>query len=487
MATLSLGESAFRGAAYTGIGQVARIALQALSIVVLARLLSPADYGLLAMVLALIGVGELFRDFGLSSAAIQARTLSVNERSNLFWLNTLIGILLTLVCFGVAPLIAALYGEPKLTAIAQVLAVTFFLNGLATQFRADLNRAMRFGVVAGIDVVSQAIGLGVGLALAMSGGGYWALVWMQVAQTGLSAVGVIIFAGWLPRLYRRDVTLRPFLKFGGGLLGSQVLNYAGKNVDSVIIGLTLGPVALGFYNRAFQLLLLPLNQLQAPSTRVALPVLARLQDEKPKFDAFLLTGQSALLNLVALILAFSASQAPVLFELVLGGQWTPSAVLFQALALGGLVSMANYACYWVFLAKGLTTSYLIFSAVTRPFLIAGLILGSFFGAMGVALAYSFASLLLWPATLLWLKRVSDAPVGRMFSLGVRTIFVYLCAALVSYGIGLALAGVSVWISLPVSLLGFVATLLLATVLVPPFKRDVLETLALRRFARRRSP
>jgi PST family polysaccharide transporter len=148
--------------------------------------------------------------------------------------------------------------------------------------------------------------------------------------------------------------------------------------------------------------------------------------------------------------------------------------------------MANYACYWVFLAKGLTTSYLIFSAVTRPFLIASLIAGSFFGAMGVALSYSFASLLLWPATLLWLKRVSDAPVGRMFALGIRTICVYLCAGLSSYGIGLALAGVSTWIALPVSLLGFVAALLVAMVLVPPFKRDVLETVALRRFAGRRS-
>src|SRR5829696_6310068 len=135
-----LGRRAARGALVTLAGQAARIVVQLASVVILARLLDPGDYGVLAMVLAVVGVGEIFRDFGLSSAAVQAKDLTVAQRDNLFWINTAIGVVLAVLVFASAVPLAVLYDEPVLRDVTRVLAVTFVLNGLATQFRADLVR-----------------------------------------------------------------------------------------------------------------------------------------------------------------------------------------------------------------------------------------------------------------------------------------------------------------------------------------------------------
>ena len=139
-----LGRRAARGALVTVGAQGVKIVLQVVGVVVLARLLSPGDYGLVAMVTAIIGVAEIFRDFGLSSAAVQAKTLSKAQRDNLFWINTAAGGLLTVIVFFGAPLVALLYGRGELVGLTQVLAFIFVLNGMGTQFRADLDPSLTY-------------------------------------------------------------------------------------------------------------------------------------------------------------------------------------------------------------------------------------------------------------------------------------------------------------------------------------------------------
>jgi O-antigen/teichoic acid export membrane protein len=167
----SLGRSATRGAAVTIGGQAVRIVIQLGSIVILARLLAPADYGLIAMVTAIIGIGEIFRDFGLSSAAIQAKEISRGQKSNLFWINSAIGLVLTLLVIAASWPVAALYGDPRLQLLTVALSSTFLLNGVATQFRADLARHLRFVKLTAVDIAGQVIGLALGVILALSGAG----------------------------------------------------------------------------------------------------------------------------------------------------------------------------------------------------------------------------------------------------------------------------------------------------------------------------
>jgi O-antigen/teichoic acid export membrane protein len=178
-----LGSRAARGAAVTLGAQGIKILVQLASVIVLARLLSPTDYGLVTMVVAIIGVGEIFRDFGLSSAAIQAPTLSRGQRDNLQWINTGIGLVLAGTVFASAGLIAQLYGHEQLVPLAQVLSVTFLVNGFATQYRADLIRRMRFRALALADVAAPVVALGVAIVGALLGWGYWALAGSTPAST----------------------------------------------------------------------------------------------------------------------------------------------------------------------------------------------------------------------------------------------------------------------------------------------------------------
>jgi len=476
-----LGTTAARGALVTMGGQGCKILLQFGGIIVLARLLSPGDYGLLAMVMAIVGVGEVLRDFGLSSAAVQARQLTTQQRSNLFWINSLIGLLLAGVVYACAPLIAAFYGEPLLQPIAQALALTFLFNGLATQYRAQLNREMRFGRLAAVEVVGQAVGLTIGVVLALRGYGYWALVAQQVGQIGLTLLLLVAATGWRPGLPRRNADMQGLLRFGWNLMNTQLITYFSRNIDALIIGHRFGAEVLGLYNRAYQLLMLPLNQINAPATTIALPVLSRLNQDEARYGRFLLHGQSVLLHLIVAAFAFGCAQAEPLIVLVLGQQWAPAVPVFQILAFAGVFQTAAYASYWVFVSKGLTGSHFRFTLSSRLVLIALVVTGSFWGVHGVATAFACGMALSWMWGLLWL-RGSGAPVRGMFGNGLRVI--------VGYGLCGAASALASWQwgeGLPMRLAIGVAAMLLAFLLInaawPAFRRNVLAILQSRALLR----
>ncbi|WP_210479311.1 lipopolysaccharide biosynthesis protein [Naasia sp. SYSU D00948] len=486
VAERGLASSATRGAAVTFAGQGLRIAIQLAGIVILARLLDPADYGVLAMVLAILGVAEVVRDFGLSSAAIQAPVLLPGQKTNLFWINVAVGLGLTLVVLGLSWPIAALYDDARLQPVAAALAFTFLLSGSATQFRADLNRNLRFTALTVSDASGQVAGLTLAILTASLGWGYWALVVQQLVAAAVQLTVAAAATRWLPGRPIRGVPMKPFLAFGSNLAGVQLLGYVSRNVDSVVIGATLGATALGLYNRAFQLMLLPLNQINAPSTRVALPVLSRLQDDRERFEDFLRVGQTILLNVVGPVLALCAAQAPAIVDLALGPQWSGAVPIFQILSIAGFFSTAGYAANWVFLAKGLTGAHLRLALITRPLMVGIILAGAAWGVLGVAVAYSLANVLLWPVQLLWLRRVSDAPVRMMFAGGLRTLLIHGAATAGSFASTLALPAGAPLLRILVGGLALLGVLTLAAAVVPPFRRDVVSILSVRRHLRRRS-
>lgn len=469
-----LGPAAARGALVTMGGQACKILLQFGGIVVLARLLSPGDYGLLAMVTAIVGIGEVLRDFGLSSATVQARSVSPQQRSNLFWINSAIGLLLAVTVFTAAPAIAAFYGEPLLQPIAQALALTFLLNGLATQYRAQLNRDMRFGRLAAVDVGAQAAGFAAGVTLALRGHGHWALVAQQLGQAVATLLLLIVTTGWRPGLPRRGAGMGGFLRYGGNLMSTQLIVYVSRNIDALIIGQRFGAELLGLYNRAYQLLMLPLNQINVPATSIALPVLSRLNDDSERYSRYLLHGQSVLLHVTVAIFAFACAQAEPLIVLVLGPQWASAVPIFQVLAVAGVFQAAASASYWVFLSKGLTGSHLRFTLSSRLFLIGGIVIGSQWGVQGVVIALSVGAAIVWMGGLAWL-RDSGAPVRAMLGNGLGLMLGYglcgLASALASAELAASLAG-----RLAVGAGAMAAAFVLLTALWPAFRLSVASVL-----------
>ncbi len=479
----SLARLAASGALVTMGGQLLKIAVQFGGIVLLARLLTPRDYGLMAMVVAIVGVGEVLRDFGLSSAAIQAKSLSKVQRDNLFWINSGIGLVLASAVFLSADAIAGFYREPLLRQVAQAISVTLLLNGLTTQFRAHLSRNLRFGPLAFADVGAQLLGLAAAVAAALSGWGYWALVVQALVQASIVLLLMALAARWLPGLPRRDAEMRELLRFGGNLMASQLLTYLSTNIGQILIGSRLGPTPLGHYNRAFALLMMPLNQLNAPATTVALPVLSRLQHDPVRYSAFLLRGQSALMHFIIAIFAIACAQAAPLILLVLGERWAMTVPIFRILVIGGVFQAAGYAAYWVFLSKGMTGAQLRNSIMSRTLIIASIAFGAQWGVLGVATGYAAGLALSWPLVLWWLGRHCDAPVGSMLRNGLRAMAGYGLCGVASYTTSAQIAAASLALQLGVGLAAAGATFLLLCLLWPAFRRDVLGILHTRTFFR----
>ncbi len=377
------------------------------------------------MVTAIVGVADVLRDMGLSSAAIQAKTISHAQQSNLFWLNSAVGLLLTVTAIAVAWPIAALYGDDRLAVITMAVAPMFLLNGVQTQFQAHLARGLRFAQLSISEVLSMILGLAAAIGLALLGFGYWALVGQLIVQAATLLIARALMSGWRPGLPDRREPTRHLVRYGGNLMASQLLVYASSNVPSVIIGSRFGASALGFYGRASQLVTFPMNQLFTPMTNVALPVLSRSHSEPEQFERHLIRAQIVLSYAVVGLLGLAIVWAMPIIPLIFGQVWEPSAPLFQVLAVAGAFQAVSYVVYWVFLAKGLTGSHFRYSIMSRSILIAVVLLGSFFGAMGVAVGYVMGVALGWPLSLFWLRRHRVAPIKRMFFTGLRVLTVGL--------------------------------------------------------------
>jgi len=467
-----LGRQAARGGAVTMGGQLLKVGVQAVSIVVLARLLAPEAFGYLAMVLALVGVAETIRDFGLANAAIQARTLSDAERDNLFWLNTLIGAVLTGIGIACAPLVAAFYGQPELTDVTRWVSLSFVLNSVATQHRASLVRGMRLGTAAVADVVGPVAGLCAAILIAVAGGGYWALVAQQLVAAFVMSVGVIAAGRWVPGWPRRDVSVRSFVRYGSNLLGAQLLGYATRNIDTAILGVRFGAGVAGLYSRVYQLMALPIRQATWPASRVALPVLSRVHDDAPRYREFLLFGQTILLHTIVPALMLASALAGPVVEVVLGERWSQAAPAFAILAVGGVFEAANFAPNWVFQSSGRTGALLRFTLVTRPVVLLAIGGGSFFGMTGAALGYAASTAVIWPLGLWWVSRVTDAPARELFRNGVRAFVSHGVAAAAGGLVASRLAGGSPWLTIAVGVLVWAGVLAVQALLWRRLRGDL---------------
>ncbi|WP_227497106.1 lipopolysaccharide biosynthesis protein [Planctomonas psychrotolerans] len=483
---MNLADAAARGSGVTLLSQLLRVALQFGSTIILARLLVPGDFGLVAMAAAVVSFAEVIRDFGLSSAAIQSKTLSNDERTNLFWANTALGAACTLLAILAAPLIVLLYGDDRLLAIVYALSASFLIGGLNTQFKADLTRRMQFTALATVDIVCVTVGILAGVIGALAGMSYWAIILQQLTTTMVSFLLCVVLSRWKPGLPQRHVSIRRFMRFGGGLLGTQAISYLTKNVDSIAIGVVWGAGPLGLYDRAYQLLMTPLNQINAPMTRVALPVLSQIQDEKERYQRYLLKAQLVGAYVTASVFAVSAGLAVPLVAVLFGDRWAGVAPIFAILAIGGVFRAMAQISYWMYLSLGLTGAQLRMFLAVRPVMVVIMLAGVPWGPVGVAVGQTLAYSLHWAVSLWRVGVVSGIPTAPLFANALRIVGV------VSVPCGVAswaatLIDVAPLLQLLIGL-GFAAAYaLLAALLVPFVRRDlaIIQTFARRMVSRRK--
>lgn len=421
----SLASAAARGGGITIVSQALKVVLMLGSTVVLARLLNPTDYGLVAMVVAVVGVGEIFRDFGLSMAALQAKKLSQQQQSNLFWINALVGLALGAIFFAASYPLAAFYGQSNVALITQVLSVTFVLGGLSTQFKVRINRDLRFFALAISDLSPYVLGVGGAILLAALYGNFWALVAQQLIVAVFTLVFAVVLTRWRPGLPRR-VPMDGLISFGASFAGTQIISYLTRNIDSLLIGKVWGSASLGFYDRAYNLVVLPLTQINTPMSRVAVPVLARIADERDRFISYLRRAQLVALYVTSPIFAVLFALGTPLVVVVLGEKWAPAGPILSILAISGVFRSLVQVVYWVYMSQGLAGAQLRFYLIAQPLLVGVIACGVPFGPIGVAVAVSIGYVLFWIASLAWVSRVTKMELGVLYGDALRAL---ICVAI----------------------------------------------------------
>jgi PST family polysaccharide transporter len=417
-----------RGSAVTLASQLAKALVQFAGLALLSRLVSPTAFGVLAVIVAIVTLGELVRDFGLTTAAIQAKQLTKAQANNVFWLNTAVGVCLSATCALTAPWLADLLNEPDLVTPLRVTGLTFVLLGLQAQFQVQLVRSLRFGFIAGTDVLCQFLSFGVALALALGGAEVWALV-AQVLVLNMSLlVTRAALARWWPGLPSRKAGTKRLLNYGIKLGAAQILTYGANFADTYSISIRYSAFEVGLYSRAFQLLTLPVNQLLVPLTNVFLPILARLRSDPTAYIGFLLRWQFALCSGAVLAFGIAVPLAPDIIHIVLGDQWQASATIFRLLAIGGAVQVFSFVNYWIFLSLGLTGELLRYNLLTKPASMVAIFVASTYSVNAVAGTYAACLAISWPINIWWLSRVTEFEIMRLFWLGMQILVAGTIAA-----------------------------------------------------------
>jgi len=380
-----------RGGAATILGQGVRFVVHTLSTVVLARLLVPADFGLITMVAAVTVFVSLFGDIGLSMATVQREKINHEQVSTLFWINAGLGALTTTVTLVLAPGIAWFYSEQRLTMITVVLAFNFLLGGLAVQHRALLQRRMRFVALASIHIVSEITGVGIAIVSAKMGAGYWALVIMQTATAMVDAIGVWLASGWKPGRPDWHSGVRSMLVFGGNITGFNIVNYFARNADNVLIGRTWVAGPLGLYNKAYALLMLPLYQINIPLSSVAIPTLSRLYSDHLKYKEYYLKTISLITFVSIPLVVFFIVCSHALILLILGSKWVAAGEIFSVLGFSALVQPLYFTQGWLHVSSGRSDRYVRWGIANSVFVVLGFVVGLPYGPFGVAMSYAIVS------------------------------------------------------------------------------------------------
>lgn len=344
--------------------------------------------------MAIFGILNLFKDFGLSTAAVQRAEISNEQHSTLFWVNMMFGGLLSLVALGAAPAVAAFYHEPRLSAVTAVLAAGFIFNAAGVQHGALLQRQLRFTMTGAIDVGSQLAGLGLAVVLAVKGHGYWALVGMTIATPFVSTACLWVAVGWNPgKPHLRD-GIDSMLRFGGTITLNGLVVYLAYNLEKLLLGRFCGAEAVGLYGRAYQLASIPTDNLNASAGSVAFAALSRIQDQPELLKSYFLKGYAVVLAMTVPVTIAGALFADELILVVLGTKWQSTAPIFRLLAPTIIVFAVINPLAWLLFSLGLVGRSLRIALILAPLVISGYAIGLPYGPKGVAFGYS-AVMTLW--------------------------------------------------------------------------------------------
>lgn len=351
---MSLKQSAISGVKWTTLSTGIVTALQLVQLAVLARLLKPSDFGLMAMATVIIGFAQTYSDMGISAAIVHRQEVNRKHLSSLYWLNVISGIVVFALICVLSPLAVIFFHEPNLYKLLPIASLSFLISSFGVQFNCLLEMEMEFNLLAKQVIIASFAGAVIAISTAFMGFGVWSLVWGQLTNAGVRTM-LLIMAGWTkwsPLLHFRREDLKGYLSFGLYQMGERSINYFNSRVDQLLVGNLLGAQELGYYNFAFNLVLQPVSAINPVMTRVAFPVFAKMQNDIGGLRQSYIKMINMLSTVNAPLLFGLAAVAPLLIPLVFGQQWIPAVLLVQILAFYAFLRSTGNPIGSLQLAKG---------------------------------------------------------------------------------------------------------------------------------------
>ncbi len=408
-----------RGAIYLALGGGGEFVLRIASTSILARLLIPEHFGLITMVTAVTGIAGQFSQLGLSTVTVQRRDIDHHQVSNLFWINVALGATLFVLFSAMSPLVAAFYGDSRLIPITIAVSSAFLWGGLMVQHDALLSRQMKQPQSAFVRLAASVISAVLAVILALRGFGYWALVWQEVARTFLSAVGVWMVCPWRPGLPNRLGDIRSLLRFGTDLTLTQLSYAVIANIDRLLVGKLFGAVSLGIFRQAQQLIMVPLEQLNAPIGSISQPGLSALQDDPERYRRYYAKTVFLIGLLTMPIAAFSAVYAEELTLLILGHKWIDATPFIRIFAAAAFIRPVLGTAGTVLITCGQSRRLLVMTVVSQVTMFLFIVAGTGWGATGVAMAQALTAAVLLLPNLYYSFAASPVTPGLFFR-AIRT-------------------------------------------------------------------
>lgn len=386
----SLRKVATRSVLWTALGKASNTVISLGVTAVLTRLLTPADFGIIAMVVVISGFLNIMAEAGVSTAVVQKRDLDERALASLFWVSLGLACVTAAVLAVISPLVAFFFAEPRLTPVVAMLSVSFVFLALGRIPNGLLERSFRFRELAAAEVIAAAASGAVGVTLAIAGFGYYALVWQTLVSGFANAVLRIAFARFRPRLVFDRAALRGVGTYSSGVTAFTAINYWARNLDKALIGRALGAAQLGFYGRAYALMLYPLEAINGIINPSLHPLFSAMQDDLARMTRAYLKIIRLVATIAFPVMSILGTLAPEVVQTVWGPGWAPSVEIFSILCFVGAVQPISSTFGAVFLARNRTRMLAVVGLINSTIMMAGIAIGVRFGIRGVAFGYSIA-------------------------------------------------------------------------------------------------
>jgi O-antigen/teichoic acid export membrane protein len=381
------------GGAITMSAQAAKFALSLASTVILARLLMPGDFGLVAMVTAVTGFVDMFRHAGLATPTVQREHITHAQVSNLFWINLGVSGLCAAILASLSPVMAWFYHDSRITYITLALSITFLVGGFRVQHLALLKRQMRFKAIAVIEVGSMATGVLVGVVMALLGYRYWSLVALSLATEIAAFLLTGSVSRWRPQLPSRGSGIGPLVAFGAHQTAGSFIFSVAKGCENLLIGRFYGAAGVGLYSRAVALVVRPMEQFLLPINAVFLPTLSRLQSQPGRYRSTFLRLYEAMAMSVFFLASLLLALAVPATLVLLGPKWKQVSAIFAGFTFTAISLPLSTAGNWLLTSQGRGKDILRVTSINGSLALASVIVGLPFGPVGVAIAVSATALL----------------------------------------------------------------------------------------------